>query len=787
MNNHDRILLRYINALENSDFAVLAEIWQMAENDSRLTQDLRELNQEMGEPPMLHALSFKHPSRVHRETVPSSNGHQNTNHAKESWPAPFSKVSQRQAVRSNPLRRVAVVLIFIFGGLALFLTLQPQSDPVQTMPILGGTPDTNPQNGFMPITVDNADQLVEVRREGSGSISGALWTPDGTQIIAYGTYIWIYDADDLTKPLEVLDIPIFADFAGLGDDLNVLVIANKDGQALKVDLDTHETRSLPTMDNTVAFTRSRNIVARAQNEPALISVWDIAQNRELYVFRDFTEGINVVTFSPDGKLLIGAGTLYENHQSGLQSKVKLWDLVTGESTITLDLDPDYFISDIVMSSDGRFITATAEDGLIQWDLLNMANSLPTRIKFYSADIDISATYLTSLTLDANDKYLVVRSAPSLERLMLISLDTLELVYQVQVSLFPYTLNRSMAIHPTDNVLLMSDANQLRLVDGESLQAYSHTNELAQTYLGVDFYDTFMLSYSDSMVYVKDLQANEIVAQWGDETYMIADIPIDPRNKIVGAFFWADGQIGIYGNLSDNNMRQHLISWDYQSDVIEPIQLGDSNYSSMLFNEVLAIDYDPHSQQISYLDDSGLFIQFEDTNEFIQHMPLRVEFEFLDFPFSLAYHPNGCYVALAGWSRDIYIYDTQDRMDRSWHRVLKGHSDWVTDFSFSADGQWLYSVDRAGNLIQWNAETWQENLYGYLKQPFDNIASTPDGSLVALTSGTHLSLVSTKNMLVPFKTYIMQSAIADISFTPDGTQLVMLSEDGAIHFWGISEE
>lgn len=104
-----------------------------------------------------------------------------------------------------------------------------------------------------------------------------------------------------------------------------------------------------------------------------IRLWDVATGEQKHTLTDqiwFRErygadDFKVISFSPDGKLLVNAvsnGTIY------------LWDTVTGQQKKVLK-GHTRWITGISFSADGRTLTSTSGDGtVLVWDIASITNA-----------------------------------------------------------------------------------------------------------------------------------------------------------------------------------------------------------------------------------------------------------------------------------------------------------------------------------------------------------------------------------------------------------------------------
>ncbi len=150
-------------------------------------------------------------------------------------------------------------------------------------------------------------------------------------------------------------------------------------------------------------------------------------------------------------------------------------------------------------------------------------------------------------------------------------------------------------------------------------------------------------------------------------------------------------------------------------------------------------------------------------------------------FSLAYSPNGKFLASGSGDRTIHVWEQESGRLRY---VLKGHTGNVRALSFSPDHRYLASggSDRTSRI--WDLQTGQEIQSFSIR--FGNIRAigfSPDGSTLA-TVGDGGSLY-----LWDWKAGKPQRAMKSgfdimfaVAFSPDGRQLVTGNSDTLVHVW-----
>lgn len=137
-----------------------------------------------------------------------------------------------------------------------------------------------------------------------------------------------------------------------------------------------------------------------------------------------------------------------------------------------------------------------------------------------------------------------------------------------------------------------------------------------------------------------------------------------------------------------------------------------------------------------------------------------------------------HVALGGPTRILKIYSTKD--GKLLHSIKK-HTDWVTAVTFSPDGRYLASADRAGGVVVWEGATGHEfnTLPGH-KAPVTSLAFMP-GVLASASTDGKIVLWDVKEGKEIRSWTAHAGGVESVDFTPDG-RLVSCGRDKVAKAW-----
>jgi WD40 repeat protein len=184
-NARERLLLRYLTALDEGDLETMTQILQQAENDPEFALQLQELHQalEASETPV---------PLVKTSILPNGKyPHQGAKIMQTAIPL-YVRPQSTSRTRTTVLPLVAALITVLF--LSLTLAIQP--------PVSGGQPDRGQLAlaNLEPITAENAADLEPLMTLGRGWMTSIAWSPDSkTLATSTATGIYLHDINDLNS------------------------------------------------------------------------------------------------------------------------------------------------------------------------------------------------------------------------------------------------------------------------------------------------------------------------------------------------------------------------------------------------------------------------------------------------------------------------------------------------------------------------------------------------------------------------------------------------------------
>ncbi len=217
--------------------------------------------------------------------------------------------------------------------------------------------------------------LCSTLRGHTNRVWSAVFSPDGSLLASCGDdrSLRIWRVSDRTRPQQLAAVPhqhqlwsiafspdgsLLASGGGEQDVRlwqvdSLLVQSEAQGSPLLVVPDSRRARS-------VAFSPDGRLIAcGGENEPAVVKLWDIAENEPVGTLAGHEGSVLSIAFSPTDQILASAG---EDHS------VRLWDYRDGQCLMTLHgyTNP---VWSVAFSPDGSLLACGNEDKTVQlWSL-----------------------------------------------------------------------------------------------------------------------------------------------------------------------------------------------------------------------------------------------------------------------------------------------------------------------------------------------------------------------------------------------------------------------------------
>ncbi len=156
--------------------------------------------------------------------------------------------------------------------------------------------------------------------------------------------------------------------------------------------------------------------------------------------------------------------------------------------------------------------------------------------------------------------------------------------------------------------------------------------------------------------------------------------------------------------------------------------------------------------------------------------------------SLAFSPNGKYLAIGGMEKVVWLWDMQSRRGGTLAKTLLGHVGPVLKGSFSPDGKLLASCGSGNQIFLWNGETGA--LLRIIKgeaPTYRAVTFSPDGKILiggGSDKAIRLWKVESGDEVDNFKEH--DAEISSLSFSPDGIHLASGSYDKTVKVWNFSK-
>ncbi|QLE57136.1 NB-ARC domain-containing protein [Nostoc sp. TCL26-01] len=469
-----------------------------------------------------------------------------------------------------------------------------------------------------------------------------------------------------------------------------------------------------------------------------IHLWQVADGKNLLMFKGHKNWVWTVAFSPDGQILASGG------HDGL---VKLWNTQTGDCLKILDQHTGIVYS-VTFSPDGQTLASGSVDTSIRlWDVrlgkcLKVLHGHNSGV--WSVSFSPDGSILASGSDDCDIRLWDVSEGICIKKLLGHDSSVLSVCFSPD--------SKTLASSSSDNSIRLWDVSK-----GTYIKTFQgHKNEVRSVCFSSDG-QTIATGSFDSTVRLWDVQQGTCIKIFHGHT-----------SDVFSVTFSSDGQT-IVSVAQDSSVR----FWNVSKGLcVRTLQGHHSGVHPVSFNS--------NDCMLATGSLDGLVQLWDVASGYCT----RVLQSHTDWVWSVCFSPDGSILASGSHDKSIKLWDVI-----SGHCIttLYGHSGGVTSVSFSPDGQTLASASRDKSVKLWDIH--KHKCVKTLEDHTGDIWSvsfSPDGNILATGSGDCLVKLWDVGEGKFIKTLPGHTdQVWSLSFSPNGKMLASVSVDGSIRLWDTS--
>jgi hypothetical protein len=154
--------------------------------------------------------------------------------------------------------------------------------------------------------------------------------------------------------------------------------------------------------------------------------------------------------------------------------------------------------------------------------------------------------------------------------------------------------------------------------------------------------------------------------------------------------------------------------------------------------------------------------------------------------AVAISPDGQYWAAASRHGEVRVWEWEQAVGPSLHRVWQAHTDTTYALAFSPDGRLLASGSWDDTLKLWDLDSSALRWSSRHPKGIQSLAFAPDGSLLATGGNDATVRLWDLKLGTQVQTLPHDSLVLSVAWSPDGRLLASGSEDGQIRLWEIGQ-
>lgn len=478
-------------------------------------------------------------------------------------------------------------------------------------------------------------------------------------------------------------------------------------------------------------------------EDKTVKIWDIATGRTLLTLTgERPSKVWCVAFSPDGKQIAsGSGGFSE------RERITVWDAESGNEALTLLGEASVIVNSVSFSSDGEQIVSGSSDNTLKiWNTRTRQN--PRVLKGHAGSV-MSVSFSpdgTRIVSGSSDSTLKVWNAQSGE-----SLQTLR-GHSSEVWSVAFSPDGRWIVSGSDDQTLKiwnietGDLSPLRMTHGAPVRSVCFSSDGQRIVSGGE----------DGTLRVWNAQTGEEVRRFQGHSDAVTSVSFSSQSQ----------------HIVSGSKDQTLKVWDAQARQ-EPPTLGETGGESI---RCASLSPDGKWVVSSGGDSTALKVWDRQTGKNLHTLEGHQQ------PVtSLSFSPDGNLIVSSSFDKTIKIWDAQQGQEL---RTLADHEAAVTSVCFSFDGQWIVSGSEDHRLKIWKTETGQvlRTLAGH-DQSVTCVAINHNGQwIISGSEDQTLKLWETQTGQLLRTLTEHAAAVRCVSFSPDGERIVSGSEDQTLKLW-----
>jgi WD40 repeat protein len=228
------------------------------------------------------------------------------------------------------------------------------------------------------ISPSNVHRVVELQHIGRGFVRDAFWAADGGLYVLTSVGMWKHDALNLDSSPELLwtyDEGIF-DFTVSPDGRFLVIHKSSYVDAIPIwDTATGDpVKTLQIKGNSevqiIAFNHQGTQIAAVIGHD--VYLWDIASGNRIATFTDFTDRIDNLAFSDDGRLLAAGGAdQFTTPKLRFVPTLRIWELASNNILTSMQVEQGNGVWRLAFSPDGNILASAGglwNENIRLWDV-----------------------------------------------------------------------------------------------------------------------------------------------------------------------------------------------------------------------------------------------------------------------------------------------------------------------------------------------------------------------------------------------------------------------------------